>query len=32
MKLLILSDGNPDEIKRYHCAPLGVTDFQIVKI
>lgn len=32
MKLLILSDGNPDEIKRYYCAPLGVTDFQIVKI
>ena len=32
MKLLILSDGNPDEIKRYYCDPLGVTDFQIVKI
>lgn len=32
MKLLILSDGNPDEIKRYYCNPLGVTDFQIVKI
>ena len=32
MKLLILSDGNPDEIKRYYCYPLGVTDFQIVKI
>lgn len=32
MKLLILSDGNPDEIKRYYCDPLGVTDFQIAKI
>ena len=32
MKLLILSDGSPDEIKRYYCDPLGVTDFQIVKI
>ena len=32
MKLLILSDGNPDEIKRYYCDPLGVTDYQIVKI
>ena len=32
MKLLILSDGNSDEIKRYYCDPLGVTDFQIVKI
>ena len=32
MKLLILSDGNPDEIKRFYCDPLGVTDFQIVKI
>ena len=32
MKLLILSDGNPDEIKRYYCNPLGVTDFQIVKL
>ena len=32
MKLLILSDGNLDEIKRYYCDPLGVTDFQIVKI
>lgn len=32
MKLLILSDGNPDEIKRYYCDPLGVTDFQIIKI
>lgn len=32
MKLLILSDGNPDEIKRYYCDPLGVTDFQVVKI
>ena len=32
MKLLILSDGKPDEIKRYYCDPLGVTDFQIVKI
>ena len=32
MKLLILSDGNPDEIKRYYCDPLGVTDFQIVKL
>ena len=32
MKLLILSDGNPNEIKRYYCDPLGVTDFQIVKI
>ena len=32
MKLLILSEGNPDEIKRYYCNPLGVTDFQIVKI
>ena len=32
MKFLILSDGNPDEIKRYYCDPLGVTDFQIVKI
>lgn len=32
MKLLILSDGNPDEIKRHYCDPLGVTDFQIVKI
>ena len=32
MKLLILSDGNPDEIKQYYCDPLGVTDFQIVKI
>ena len=32
MKLLILSDGNADEIKRYYCDPLGVTDFQIVKI
>ena len=32
MKPLILSDGNPDEIKRYYCDPLGVTDFQIVKI
>lgn len=32
MKLLILSDGNSDEIKRYYCDPLGVTDFQIAKI
>lgn len=32
MKLLILSDGNLDEIKRYYCDPLGVTDFQIAKI
>ena len=32
MKLLILSDGSPDEIKRYYCDPLGVTDFQIVKL
>lgn len=32
MKLLILSDGNSDEIKRFYCDPLGVTDFQIVKI
>lgn len=32
MKLLILSDGNYDEIKRYYCDPLGVTDFQIAKI
>ena len=32
MKLLILSDGNPDEIKRYYCDPLGITDFQVVKI
>ena len=32
MKLLILSDGNSDEIKRYYCDPLGVTDYQIVKI
>lgn len=32
MKLLILSDGNSEEIKRYYCDPLGVTDFQIVKI
>ena len=32
MKLLILSDGNPDEIKRYYCDPLGVTDCQIVQI
>lgn len=32
MKLLILSDGNSDEIKRYYCNPLGVTDFQIAKI
>lgn len=32
MKLLILSDGNPEEIKRYYCDPLGVTDFQIAKI
>lgn len=32
MKLLILSDGSPDEIKRYYCDPLGVTDYQIVKI
>ena len=32
MKLLILSDGNPDEIKRFYCDPLGVTDFQIIKI
>lgn len=32
MKLLILSDGNPDEIKRYYCDPLGVTDFQVVKV
>lgn len=32
MKLLILSDGNSDEIKRYYCDPLGVTDFQVAKI
>ena len=32
MKLLILSVGNSDEIKRYYCDPLGVTDFQIAKI